>query len=87
MSTPHQVESEVVRVLRTYCDVGERSVSRDDRLQEDLGLDSAQLLSLALEVENSFQIQLEESQEDPPRTIGDVVDLITLRLAELDADA
>jgi len=86
MITPQHVETEVVRVLRTYCDIDDRPVSRDDRLQEDLGLDSAQLLSLALEVENAFRIQLEESQEDPPRTIGEVVDLIVLRLEEQQTD-
>ena len=43
------------------------------RLVEDLGLDSLQLLTLAVEIENRFQICLDEEAEARIRTVGDLV--------------
>lgn len=79
---PAQIKSEVIRVLRVFCGLGDKPITGEDRLQEELGLDSVQLLSLALEVENSFQIYLGEEPDSPPRTINDLVELVSQRLVE-----
>lgn len=86
MAQPAQIQSEVIRILREFCGLDDKPVEGHHRLQEELGLDSVQLLSLALEVENKFQIMLDESPESPPRTVNDVVDLVAQRLAELEHD-
>jgi acyl carrier protein len=80
------IQTEVIAILRKHCGLADAEVRGDDRLQEDLGLESVQLLSLALEAENSFEIVLEEPPESPPRTVNELVDLIALRLAERDED-
>lgn len=86
MVQPAQIQSEVVRILREFCGLDDKPIEGHFRLQEELGLDSVQLLSLALEVENTFQIMLDESAESPPRTVHDVVDLVAQRLAEMGRD-
>ncbi len=50
------------------------------RLVEDLELDSLKRLTLALEVENHFQICLDE--EAAILTVGDLVEIIQERLDE-----
>ncbi|MBD3873311.1 MAG: acyl carrier protein [Acidobacteria bacterium] len=50
------------------------------RLVEDLELDSLKRLTLALEVENHFQICLDE--ESAILTVGDLVEIIRERLDE-----
>ena len=69
-----------------HCEIGDQPVRGEDRLQEDLGLDSLQLLSLALEVENSYRVFLDDDPDSPPRTVNDLVELVSQRLAEQQLD-
>lgn len=50
------------------------------RLVEDLELDSMRLLTLALEVENRFQIRLEQGDEAEIVTVGDLVQAVEGKL-------
>ena len=52
----------------------------EDRLVEDLGLDSVSLLTLAVEVEDLFEICLDEQDERQLATLGDLVRVIELKL-------
>ena len=53
-------------------------------LIEDLELDSLQLLTLAVEVENRFRIALEEEDEAAIRTVGDLVETVARKLEAID---
>ncbi len=50
------------------------------RLVEDLRLDSIRLLTLAAEVENRFRVVLDEEDELSLETVGDLVDLLAVKL-------
>jgi acyl carrier protein len=50
------------------------------RLVEDLELDSIQLLTLAVEVENRFRVCLEPEDEAGIATVGDLVAAVAARL-------
>ncbi|RME55660.1 MAG: acyl carrier protein [Deltaproteobacteria bacterium] len=80
---PSRVEifSEVGKILQEACGV-RGPITHETRLAEDLALDSVGLLTLALEVENRYELFLEEDPLDPPRTVGDLVELVERRLAE-----
>lgn len=56
-------------------------VAAEMRLVEDLELDSIRLLTLAMEVEDSFHICLDESDEAALVTVGDLVTLVGKKLA------
>jgi acyl carrier protein len=60
----------------------EGPVTPDMRLVEDLRLDSIRLLTLAAEVENHFEIRLDEADEAGIETVGDLVSLVDARLVE-----
>lgn len=51
-------------------------------LVEDLKLDSIRLLTLAMEVEDRFQIYLEEDDEIAIQTVADLVSLIRRKVGE-----
>ncbi|HUP24385.1 MAG TPA: acyl carrier protein [Thermoanaerobaculia bacterium] len=53
----------------------------EDRLVEDLQLDSIRLLTLATEVENRFRVLLEPEDEQRIETVGDLVATVRLKLA------
>ncbi len=50
----------------------------EQSLQDDLGLDSIQLVTLLIEIEDRFEILLDESDMNPFEltTVKDVVDLV-----------
>ena len=49
------------------------AIEEDMRLVEDLALDSIKLLTLAVEVENRFQICLDPERDHELITVGDLV--------------
>lgn len=78
-------EARVSAILRQECAVT-APFTRESRLAEQLGLDSVGFLTLALELENHYQLTLEEDPQDPPRTVGDLVRLVEARLKEAGSD-
>ena len=52
------------------------------RLVEDLTLDSIQLLTLAVEVENRFRICMDPEDEEGIETVGDLADVVARKMAE-----
>lgn len=54
------------------------SINLDDKLQEDLGLDSLSMVMLLMEIEDEFEIEIDESDMNPYDliTVADAVDLI-----------
>ncbi len=57
--------------------LGRRRVHRDDRLQEDLGADSADLLNLIVALEDRYGIEIGEEQVTELRTVADVERLVS----------
>ena len=76
----------IERILREHCAVQEK-ITLDSRLQEDLGLDSMGLLTLALETENHFDLCLDEPPDQPPTSVREIVELVALRLEERREDS
>lgn len=66
----------VCEVLKGLCGVEE--INLDDALQEDIGLDSLLMVTLLVELEEAFEIELEESDMNPYDllTVEDVLTLV-----------
>ena len=75
---------EILRVIsevaRTKLDL-ERELSVDMHLVEDLELDSIRLLTLAMEIEDHFEICLDEEDEETIVTVADLVGVVRRKLA------
>ena len=57
--------------------LGRRNVSAGDRLIEDLGAESADLINLAAAIEDRFGIYLEEEELAELRTVADLAQIIS----------
>lgn len=57
---------------------GMEDIRTDDKLKDDLALDSLSMVTLLLEIEDCFGIQLEEADMDPNdlASVEDVLELI-----------
>ena len=63
------------------------ALSRELSLGEAMELDSMRLLTLVVEVEDRFEICLEESDEIGIETVGDLIDVVRARRSDADAEA
>lgn len=64
---------EIIKCLGEFDDI-----NIDDKLQDDLSLDSLTMVALLVEIEETFNIELEESDMNPfdLNTVEDVVNLV-----------
>ncbi len=82
MNAEQKARQALTDILVEECRVDASNIKDTSRLQDDLGLDSMTLLSLALEVENFLGCALEEDPENPPLTVGELIELVVARLEE-----
>lgn len=76
----HEILEAITSVARDKLDL-ERELKVDMRLVEDLELDSIRLLTLAMEIEDRFEICLDEDDEESIVTVADLVDVVRRKLA------
>jgi acyl carrier protein len=69
-------------------DTGESYAGLDDgkNLRTDLGLDSVDVVSIVSQVGRRFRIRLSQQDLEKLATLGDVLDLLELKLKEAEAD-
>lgn len=70
--TDAEILDGIAAVARRHLDHRE-PLRPEQRLVEDLELDSIRLLTLAVEVENHFRVALDEEDEIGIETVGDLV--------------
>ncbi len=77
-----EIQEQVFELLEEITMVGEVSVY--DELTTDLGLDSLGMISLLVALEDTFHIELDESDMDPLalQTVADIVQLIEKYMEE-----
>ena len=71
----------VVKLIADQLKADPAKVTRDARLVEDLGADSANVMVLIMDLEDQFNMQVEDSAITSLNTVGDVVDYIQARQA------
>lgn len=73
-----EVPAKLVDILSTQLFVGEDEVTFDSRLREDLGADSLDVVEVAMDLEQAFDIAIDEADEEllDTATVRQVVDLL-----------
>lgn len=69
----------VTKMIANQLKVEPGKVTREARLVEDLGADSANVMVLIMDLEDQFNLQVEDSAITTLKTVGDVVDYIQAR--------
>lgn len=76
-----RVLAEIRRIARTELEFA-GDISPATRLDEDLSLDSLQLIVVAVGLENAFRVKLREEDVGAIATVADLVALVALRVGE-----
>jgi acyl carrier protein len=81
------IRKTVVEVLEA--DTGEsfQDLKDSDNLREGLGLDSVDVVSVVSQVERKFHIRLSHEELEKLVTVGDVLDLLEVKLSATPAAA
>jgi acyl carrier protein len=56
-------------------------IGEDQDLQEGLGLDSVDLFSLVVEIQNKFRIKIASEELAGVATVGDLLDILQAKIA------
>ena len=67
---------ELKEIICQYVDVEEDNITEDARFMEDLGFNSFDFMSLVGEVEERFDVEVEEREVVQIRTVKDAMDYI-----------
>ncbi len=68
---------ELKEIICQYVDVEEEKITEDARFMEDLGFNSFDFMSLVGEVEERYDIEVEEREVVQIRTVKDAMDYIS----------
>ncbi len=76
-------EMQFKKIIAQYCDVKPEEMTNDMRFREDLGFSSLDFMSFLGELEDTFDVELEEEDALQVLTIGEALTL----LEKLEQDA
>jgi acyl carrier protein len=80
---PDRKEIRHILIELLEADTGERHDNLDDaaNLREQLGLDSVDVVSIVSQIERRFRIRLTHQELEKLVTVGDVLNLLEIKLA------
>lgn len=66
----------VIEIMIDNLGVDESDLNEETRLVEDLGVDSLDMVELAMELEEEFKVNLPDEEMESLKTVGDIVKCI-----------
>jgi acyl carrier protein len=69
---------EIINLVRIQ--LGVKQVKAEDRIIEDLGAESADIVNIIAALEDKYQIRIDEEEIGDIRTVADLVDLTQNKL-------
>ena len=70
----------ITQILVETANVDAAKVTKEATLKEDLGIDSLDSVEMVLELENEFDVKLDDDEISHLITVGDVMDLVSAKL-------
>ena len=70
------IYDKVVEYIIAQLPIDEAKITRDSRLVEDLGADSANLMMLIMDLETEFDITVSDEVLGQIKTVGNIVDYL-----------
>ncbi len=70
------IYDKVVELIANQLPVAKEKITRDARLLEDLDADSANVMILVMDLEQAFDLEVDDDVLAEIRTVGDIVDYL-----------
>jgi len=80
--TPEAIYAQLLPIIKTYLpeDVNENDVSPDSDLTGELNINSAHLVDIVLDVEDTFNVEFANEDMEKLRTLNDAIKIIQEKL-------
>lgn len=77
-----EVQQKLHEIVKVYLpqDVDATAIKPDSHLMQDLGINSAHLVDIALDVEDAFDIMLDEKDMEEMQTVANSVEIVMKKL-------
>ena len=79
--TREQVFDEIRRIIAEQSEVPIERIDEDAHLVNDLGCDSLDVIEIAMEIEEQFDIDVPDDTAEKAETVGKIVDQVFERVA------
>lgn len=78
-----EIEQQLFKIVKVYLpqDVESTAIQLDSHLMQDLGINSAHLVDIALDVEDAFDIMLDEKDMEEMQTVKDAIQIVKVKTA------
>ena len=76
--TQTEIQNQLFSIVKVYLpqDVDAAAIKNDSHLMNDLNINSAHLVDIALDVEDAFDITLDEKDMEAMQTVADAVRIV-----------
>lgn len=70
--------NDLTTIIKPYCkeESAFNNVTKETRFIEDLGINSARLVDIVIDIEDKFNVSIDDESADQIRTIGDAIRVI-----------
>lgn len=72
----------LVEIICNYVEVEPNEITRDSRIMEDLGFTSFDFMSMLGEIEDEFDIEIDQQKAVEIRTVGEAAEYIEQLISE-----
>jgi acyl carrier protein len=73
--------NDLITIITPYCkNDALKNVSNETKFIEDLGVNSARLVDIVIDIEDKFNINIDDESADKIRTVGDAISLISSKV-------
>jgi acyl carrier protein len=79
----NEIQQKLFKIVSVYLpqDVSSDAIQLHSHLMQDLGINSAHLVDIALDVEDAFDITLDEKDMEEMQTVTDAIKIVALKTA------
>lgn len=74
------MEQKVIKIIEEHTD--SRDIKATDRLREDLGADSLDVVEIIMEIEEEFDIEIEDEVFEEMKTVQGIIDYVKGEMSE-----
>jgi len=73
-------EEKLKKIIANQLGIESDSISLENKIVDDLGADSLDIVEIVMDVENSFSIKIEDAEYQDADTVQKIVDLINIKI-------
>lgn len=71
-----EIFEELKKIIVNQFGIDENLITKESTLLDDMGADSLDIVELVMEIEDTFQVEIPDSESENLKTVGDLIKYI-----------